>query len=60
MGTDFNNEPAGALVVVEVAQLVSVVQPFPDDAVLRRRAYFYALDLMRRAPTRRLATDRRV
>jgi hypothetical protein len=36
-----------------------VVQQFPDEAVLRRRAYFHALDLTRDAPTRPLATDRR-
>jgi hypothetical protein len=35
-----------------------VVQQFPDEAVLRRRAYFHALDLTRGAPTRALATDR--
>ena len=36
-----------------------VVQQFPDDAVLRRRAYFHTLDLTRDAPTRLRATDRR-
>ena len=34
-----------------------VVKQFPDEAVLRRRAYFRALDLTRDAPTRLLATD---
>jgi uncharacterized FlaG/YvyC family protein len=37
-----------------------VVQQFPDEAVLRRRAYFRALDLTRGAPTRHLVTDRKV
>jgi len=35
-----------------------VVQQFPDEAVLRRRAYFRALDLTKGAPTRHLVTDR--
>jgi hypothetical protein len=34
-----------------------VVQQFPDEAVLRRRAYFHALDLTKEASTRPLATD---
>ena len=36
-----------------------VVQQFPDEAVLRRRAYFHTLDLTKDAPTRLLATDRK-
>jgi hypothetical protein len=36
-----------------------VVRQFPEAAVLRRRAYFHALDLTRGAPTRLLATDRK-
>jgi hypothetical protein len=36
-----------------------VVTQFPDDAVLRRRAYFHALDLSRAAPPRAVPTDRR-
>ncbi|THD61807.1 MAG: hypothetical protein E7813_21455 [Bradyrhizobium sp.] len=35
-----------------------VVQQFPDESILRRRAYFRALDLTRRAPTRLVVTDR--
>jgi hypothetical protein len=35
-----------------------VVQQFPDEAVLRRRAYFHTLDLTKDAPTRLRATDR--
>ena len=35
-----------------------VPQPFSDQAVLRRRAYFRALDLAGRAPRRLLVTDR--
>ena len=36
-----------------------VVKQFPEEAVLRRRAYFHALDLTKEAPTRLRATDRR-
>jgi uncharacterized FlaG/YvyC family protein len=36
-----------------------VVQQFPDEAVLRRRAYFRALDLTRDAPARHIVTDRK-
>jgi hypothetical protein len=34
-----------------------VVQQFPDDATLRRRAYFHSLDLTKEAISRPLATD---
>ena len=36
-----------------------VVKQFPEEAVLRRRAYFHALDLTRDAPQRLAATDRK-
>jgi uncharacterized FlaG/YvyC family protein len=35
-----------------------VVNQFPEEAVLRRRAYFHALDLSKDAPTRLRVTDR--
>ena len=35
-----------------------VVKQFPEEAVLRRRAYFNTLDLTKDAPTRLRATDR--
>ncbi|MBR1124296.1 hypothetical protein JQ628_22400 [Bradyrhizobium lablabi] len=35
-----------------------VVKQFPEEAVLRRRAYFNTLDLTKNAPTRLRATDR--
>jgi hypothetical protein len=35
-----------------------VVKQFPEEAVLRRRAYFHTLDLTKEAPTRLRATDR--
>lgn len=34
-----------------------VVKQFPEEAVLRRRAYFLALDLTKEAPQRLRATD---
>jgi hypothetical protein len=34
-----------------------VVQQFPDDAMLRRRAYFHSLDLTNGSSTHPLATD---
>jgi len=36
----------------------AVVDQFPDEAMLRRRAYFHALDLSRSDPSRPLSTDR--
>ncbi len=36
-----------------------VVKQFPEEAVLRRRAYFHTLDLTKDAPQRLSATDRR-
>jgi len=35
-----------------------VVKQFPEEAVLRRRAYFHALDLTKDAPPRLRVTDR--
>jgi hypothetical protein len=36
----------------------AVVAQYPDEAVLRRRAYFHALDLTNVTPSHPLATDR--
>ena len=36
-----------------------VVKQFPEEAVLRQRAYFHTLDLTKDAPTRLRATDRK-
>jgi hypothetical protein len=54
-------DSAAASVVFQVvdSRTDQVVQQFPDEAVLRRRAYFHALDLAKDAPARLLATDRR-
>ena len=39
------------------SQTDQVVDQFPDDAVLRRRAYFHSLDLARESSTHPLMTD---
>ena len=36
-----------------------VIKQFPEEAVLRRRAYFRTLELAKDAPTRLRATDRK-
>jgi hypothetical protein len=52
---------AAASIVYQVVDLKTslVVEQFPDEAILRRRAYFHALDLTKGEPTRLLATDRK-
>jgi hypothetical protein len=56
----FIDRDAGAVVYQVVDNRTSqVVRQFPDDAMLRRRAYFRALDLSKESPTRRGGTDRR-
>ena len=56
----FIDRAAGAVVYqVFDTKTDTVVTQFPDEAVLRRRAYFRALDLTKDAPARVLATDRR-
>jgi len=52
---------AAASVVFQVidSRTDRVVQQFPDEIVLRRRAYFHALDLSKSEPTRLVATDRK-
>jgi hypothetical protein len=54
-------DQAAASIVYQVVDVRtnSVVTQYPDEAVLRRRAYFHALDLTKAAPTRLLATDRK-
>jgi hypothetical protein len=53
-------DTAAASIVYQVVdgRTDQVIQQFPDDAVLRRRAYFHTLDLTKDEPTRLLATDR--
>jgi hypothetical protein len=54
-------DQAAASIVFQVVDTRTdqVVQQFPDEAVLRRRAYFHTLDLTKGTPTRLLATDRK-
>jgi hypothetical protein len=51
---------AAAAVVFQVVdnRTNQVVKQFPDDAVLRRRAYFHTLDLTKASSPRARATDR--
>ena len=53
---------AAASMVYQVVDATTslVVEQFPDDAALRRRAYFHTLDLNKGDPARLLATDRKV
>jgi hypothetical protein len=52
-------DQAAASIVYQVidSRTDAVVQQYPDEAVLRRRAYFHTLDLTKGTPTRQLATD---
>jgi hypothetical protein len=55
----FFDRAAGSVVYQVVdARTNLVLQQFPDEAVLRRRAYFHALDQAGRIPARVLRTDR--
>ena len=56
----FIDQAAASIVFQVVDNLTNtVVTQFPDEAVLRRRAYFHSLDLTRSAPTRVAVTDRK-
>lgn len=54
-------DQAAASIVYQIVdnRTNAVVAQYPDEAVLRRRAYFHTLDLTRGEPTRLLATDRK-
>jgi hypothetical protein len=55
----FFDSAAASIVYQDVNdQTDQVVNQFPDEAVLRRRAYFHTLDLTKETPMRPLATDR--
>ena len=54
----FDRDAASIVYQVVDNRTSQVVNQFPDEAVLRRRAYFHALDLAKEAPTRLGATDR--
>jgi hypothetical protein len=54
----FFDTAAASVVFQSVDALTGqVVQQFPDDAMLRRRAYFHSLDLTNGSSARPLATD---
>jgi hypothetical protein len=54
----FIDQAAASIVYQEIdSRTNAVVQQFPDEAVLRRRAYFHTLDLTRGAPAHLIATD---
>jgi hypothetical protein len=52
-------DQAAASIVYQVVNSTNneVVEQYPDDATLRRRAYFHAIDLAKDQPVRPLATD---
>jgi uncharacterized FlaG/YvyC family protein len=54
-------DQAAASIVYQIVdnRTNAVVAQYPDEAVLRRRAYFHTLDLTKGEPTRLLATDRK-
>lgn len=54
----FFDRSAGSMVYQEVnSETDQVVEQYPDEAVLRRRAYFHALDLAKSEPQRAMPTD---
>jgi hypothetical protein len=53
----FNQAAASFVFQVVNDRTDAVVNQFPDDAMLRRRAYFHALDL-KSEPSRPVSTDR--
>jgi hypothetical protein len=54
-------DQAAASIVFQVidSKTDAVIKQYPDEAVLRRRAYFHAIDLAKSLPMRPLATDRK-
>jgi hypothetical protein len=57
----FIDSAAGAIVSQVVDSLTNlVVSQYPDEAVLRRRAYFRSIDLTRETASRPPAADRKV
>ena len=53
----FNQAAASFVFQVVNKKTDQVVTQFPDEAMLRRRAYFHALDLSKAEPARPLSTD---
>ncbi|MET3908854.1 hypothetical protein ABID59_003200 [Bradyrhizobium sp. S3.3.6] len=54
----FNQAAASFVFQVVNEKTDQVVEQFPDEAMLRRRAYFHALDLSKADAERPLSTDR--
>ncbi|MGY8664638.1 hypothetical protein Q3C01_20110 [Bradyrhizobium sp. UFLA05-109] len=54
----FNQAAASFVFQVVNEKTDAVVTQFPDDAMLRRRAYFHALDLSKSELPRPISTDR--
>lgn len=55
----FLDRAAGSIVYQVIdGKTNQVVEQYPDEATLRRRAYYHTLDLTKDQPTRPLATDR--
>jgi hypothetical protein len=54
----FNQAAASFVFQVVNEKTDAVVTQFPDDAILRRRAYFHALDLSKSELSRPISTDR--
>src|SRR6187551_2700735 len=55
-------DQAAASIVYQVVddKTSQVIKQFPEEAILRRRAYFHSLDQSKGIPTRMLATDRKI
>jgi hypothetical protein len=54
----FLDRAAGSIVYQLIdSKTNQVVEQFPDDATLRRRAYYHTLDLTKDQPTRPITTD---
>jgi hypothetical protein len=54
----FYDRDAGSMVYQVVDQKTDeVVEQYPDEAVLRRRAYFHSLELSKDEPPRAIPTD---
>jgi hypothetical protein len=54
----FLDRAAGSIVYQVInSNTDQVVEQYPDDATLRRRAYYHALDLTKDQPTRPITTD---
>ena len=54
----FDRDAASMVFQVLNGRTDTVVDQYPDEAVLRRRAYFHALDMTKDSPPRALPTDR--